>query len=66
MFYGLPLQQGDRILTSVHEYAANYIAFLQVCDPGVMTAACVSSKSLRSSLKEHGLRTVPRVHSCLP
>ena len=31
VFYGIPFQKGDRILTSVHEYAANYIAYLQVC-----------------------------------
>lgn len=29
-FYGLPLGQGDRILTAKAEYAANYIALLQV------------------------------------
>ncbi|KAK9901374.1 hypothetical protein WJX75_009053 [Coccomyxa subellipsoidea] len=30
VFYGIPFQQGDRILTGIHEYGANYIAFLQV------------------------------------
>jgi selenocysteine lyase/cysteine desulfurase len=29
-FYSLPLESGDRILTSMAEYASNYIAFLQV------------------------------------
>jgi cysteine desulfurase/selenocysteine lyase len=29
-FYSLPFGPGDRILTSVSEYASNYIAFLQV------------------------------------
>lgn len=28
-FYSLPLQSGDKILTSASEYASNYIAFLQ-------------------------------------
>lgn len=28
-FYALPLKQGDRVLTSEVEYAANYVAFLQ-------------------------------------
>lgn len=30
-FYALPIGGGDRILTSVAEYASNYIPFLQVC-----------------------------------
>jgi cysteine desulfurase / selenocysteine lyase len=29
-FYALPVQSGDRILTARAEYAANYVAFLQV------------------------------------
>jgi cysteine desulfurase/selenocysteine lyase len=29
-FYSLPFKPGDRILTSISEYASNYIAFLQV------------------------------------
>jgi cysteine desulfurase/selenocysteine lyase len=29
-FYALPFNSGDRILTSVSEYASNYIAFLQI------------------------------------
>ncbi|BDA50632.1 probable cysteine desulfurase [Coccomyxa sp. Obi] len=30
VFYGIPLKAGDRILTSIIEYGANYIAFLQM------------------------------------
>lgn len=30
-FFGIEFSAGDRILTSVQEYASNYINFLQVC-----------------------------------
>ena len=35
-FYSIPFQSGDRILTSVSEYASNVIAFLQMRDRGVV------------------------------
>lgn len=44
VFYGIPFKPGDRILTSVIEYGANYIAFLQV----PVHAHCL----LRSGLRE--------------
>jgi selenocysteine lyase/cysteine desulfurase len=34
-FYSIPFQPGDRILTSVAEYASNVISFLQIAERGV-------------------------------
>ena len=34
-FYAIPLQAGDRIITSKSEYASNVISFLQVAERGV-------------------------------
>ena len=34
-FYSIPFQRGDRILTSVSEYASNVISFLQIAERGV-------------------------------
>ncbi len=31
-FYGLPLKEGDRILTHASEYVSNYLAFLQLAE----------------------------------
>ena len=30
VFFGLPFQKGDRILTSQAEYGSNYLAYIQV------------------------------------
>ena len=35
VFYAIPFERGDRILTSVSEYGSNVIAFLQVASRGV-------------------------------
>ena len=60
-FYSLPFQAGDRILTSMAEYASNYIAFLQIArKTGVTIEAIpndehgqVSVEALRQMLDEH-------------
>jgi cysteine desulfurase/selenocysteine lyase len=60
-FYSLPFQAGDRILTSMTEYASNYIAFLQIArKTGVTIEAIpndehgqVSVEALRQMLDEH-------------
>ncbi len=36
MFYSIPLKQGERIVTCVQEYSANYVAMLQVDDLYIM------------------------------
>jgi selenocysteine lyase/cysteine desulfurase len=59
-FYALPLHRGDRILTSMAEYASNYIAFLQVAGrTGAVVEAVpndehgqLSVEALRSMLDE--------------
>jgi len=60
-FYSLSFQAGDRILTSMTEYASNYIAFLQIArKTGVTIEAIpndehgqVSVEALRQMLDEH-------------
>ena len=60
-FYSLPFQAGDRILTSMTEYASNYIAFLQIAHKtGVTVEAIpndehgqVSVEALRQMIDEH-------------
>jgi len=42
-FYGLPFSKGDRILTAEAEYAANYVAFLQVAKRTGVTIDVVPS-----------------------
>lgn len=44
-FYALPFREGDRILTAEAEYAANYVAFLQVAKRTGVTIDVVPSDS---------------------
>lgn len=44
-FYALPFRKGDRILTAEAEYAANYVAFLQVAKRTGVTIEIVPSDS---------------------
>jgi cysteine desulfurase/selenocysteine lyase len=60
-FYAISLHPGDRILTSIAEYASNYIAYLQVTQKsGAIVEAIpndahgqVSLDALRSMIDEH-------------
>jgi cysteine desulfurase / selenocysteine lyase len=60
-FYSLPFQAGDRILTSMTEYASNYIAFLQITRKTGATIEAipndeygqVSVEALRQMIDEH-------------
>jgi cysteine desulfurase/selenocysteine lyase len=60
-FYSIPFHAGDRILTSMTEYASNYIAFLQIAHKtGVVIEAIpndehgqVSVEALRNMIDEH-------------
>jgi cysteine desulfurase/selenocysteine lyase len=59
-FYSIPFQKGDRILTSMAEYASNYIAYLQITQRlGVSVEAIpddeygqISLDALRASIDE--------------
>lgn len=59
-FYSFPFSRGDRILTSMTEYASNYIAFLQVAQKtGAVVEAIpndqygqISIKALRQAIDE--------------
>jgi cysteine desulfurase/selenocysteine lyase len=44
-FYAIPLSPGDRILTTVAEYASNVIAFLQVAERGVSVEVIPNDES---------------------
>lgn len=52
-FYSLPWARGDRILTSMAEYASNYVAYLQIAlRHGVEIAVVPSDESGRLSVSE--------------
>jgi cysteine desulfurase/selenocysteine lyase len=44
-FYAIPFRHGDRILTSMAEYASNVIAFLQVAERGVLVEVVPNDES---------------------
>lgn len=51
-FYSIPFQVGDRILTSIAEYASNYIAFLQIArKSGVIVEAVPNDEYGQLSIK---------------
>jgi cysteine desulfurase / selenocysteine lyase len=51
VFYAIPFRPGDRILTSMAEYASNYIAYLQVAErTGVMVEPVPNDESGQLSL----------------
>jgi selenocysteine lyase/cysteine desulfurase len=60
-FYSIPLGSGDRILTSMAEYASNYIAFLQVVRKTGATVEVIpndehgqiSINALRNAIDDH-------------
>lgn len=50
-FYSIPFLGGDRILTSVAEYASNVIAFLQIADRGVSVEVVPNDESGQLSVE---------------
>lgn len=57
-FYSLRFQPGDRILTSIAEYASNYIAFLQVAQRQGVEVVAVPND-------EHGQISVPALRQMI-
>lgn len=57
-FYAIPLGPGDRILTSVAEYASNYLAFLQTCQRTGATVEAIPDD-------EHGQLSVEALREAL-
>lgn len=50
-FYSIPFRPGDRILTSVAEYASNVIAFLQVAERGIAVEVVPNDESGQLSVE---------------
>ncbi|HET9659308.1 MAG TPA: aminotransferase class V-fold PLP-dependent enzyme [Thermomicrobiales bacterium] len=50
-FYAIPFAPGDRILTSISEYASNVIAFLQIAKRGVTVEAVPNDEHGQISLE---------------
>ncbi|MFM8593301.1 MAG: aminotransferase class V-fold PLP-dependent enzyme, partial [Chloroflexota bacterium] len=50
-FYSLPLQAGDRVLTSMSEYCSNAIAFLQLAERGVSIEVVPNDESGQLSVE---------------
>ncbi|MGI8643862.1 MAG: aminotransferase class V-fold PLP-dependent enzyme [Thermomicrobiales bacterium] len=60
-FYSIPFAAGDRILTSVAEYASNVIAFLQMAERGVSIEVIPNDESGQLSVAALGAMLDDRV-----